>query len=182
MGSFFRRQNPIAPTIRRQYGGVSVYPTDLGPAPLAPTLPGAGYSEGGIRIGSLPGQNFPAAGSTPVDEIGDANIAPGGTATLVTVNVPSSSTLVIVGIGFGADDEVALASLTWKLQVNSAPTPGYWGVPAAIGSIRQLAEVVVVVGSEGTLTIDATAAASAVLTYRFIARVRGWLWQDKGAR
>ena len=56
---------------------------------------------------------------------------------------------------------------------------GYVGIPSAVGSIRQLAEIFVVVGSSLTTTIVALSDATAVLSYRFICRVRGYFWQEQ---
>jgi len=145
---------------------------------IDPSQPGTLGPQHG-RYVRLPGADFFPAGGIPVDVPGDANIAPSGVATLVTVNVPDTYTFRIAGIGFGADDEVALGFLTWTLRANGDVIQGYDNKPAAIGSIRQLADIAVVRGASEIVTVQATISAVAALTYRYICRVRGWFYSEK---
>lgn len=124
----------------------------------------------------LPGANFPTAGARAADPIGDGNIAPGGSAVLITVIVPDNLRFVVAGIGFDTDDPAALGYLTWSIRLNNDPSPSYENMQAAVGSIRQLATIFVLVGSSQTLTVVATIAATAPITYRYIAHLRGWFY------
>lgn len=171
--SHLRPQLPFAPGLRRQYGGRTVYPVDLPPAPMPGSVPGALTPEGGLKI-RLPGANYSPAGSIPFDLIGDGNIAPSSSAVLVTFTVPDTLRSRIAGIGFGADDEVALGSLTWTLALNGDPSPGYPNQAAAIGSIVQLSDVFVLAYASNTVTVVANTNATLGGTFRFICRVRGW--------
>jgi hypothetical protein len=149
---------------------------------LQPSQPGALGAEQGVYV-RLPGADFPPAGAIAVDQVGDGTIAPGATAALVTIPVPDAVRFRMLGIGFGADDEVALRFLTWSIRTGPASStgdtiPGYVGVASSVGSIRQLADIFVVVGSSLTTTIFALLDPTAVLSYRFICRVRGYFWQE----
>jgi len=147
---------------------------------LEPSQPGALGPEQGMYV-RLPGADFPPAGAVAVDEIGDANIAPAASAVLITVAVPDTYRFRIAGIGFGADDEVALRFLTWSIRANGDTIRGYVAVASAVGSIRQLADIFVVRGSSDTVTVVGAADATAGLTYRYICRVRGYFWSEKEA-
>jgi hypothetical protein len=125
---------------------------------------------------TLPGANFPPAGARAADPIGDAFIAPGAAATLITINVPDTLRFVVVGIGFDTDDPAALGYLTWAILLDGDPSPSYEQMQAAVGSIRQLAAMFVLVGSSQTLTVRATIALTAPITYRYIAHLRGWYY------
>lgn len=175
-----RAQNPTAPALRRYYGGQTYFPTDLGPADMAPSQPGSLLPEQGVEV-KLPGVNFPPAGATAVDAVGDANIAAGATATLVSIQVPDTLRFRIVGIGFGADDETALRFLTWSIRVTGAQdtVPAYFNVPSAVGSIRQLSEIFLLIGSSSLVTVQAISDASAIITYRFICRLRGHFYAER---
>jgi len=124
----------------------------------------------------LPGANFPPAGARAADPIGDAFIAPGAAATLITVNVPDTLRFVVAGIGFDTDDPAALGYLTWAILLDGDPSPSYEQMQAAVGSIRQLASLFVLAGSSQTLTVRATIAATAPITYRYVAHLRGWYY------
>ncbi|MGH7187451.1 MAG: hypothetical protein ACREIB_14380 [Pseudomonadota bacterium] len=174
------RQDTRPDVPQRVYGGQSGVARTMPPVLIQPSQPGALGPEQGIYV-KLPGADFPPAGARAVDEIGDANIAPGASATLVTVRVPDSYRFRMLGIGFGADDEVALRFLTWAIRADADTIPGYVSVASAVGSIRQLAEIFVVLGSSVTVTVVATSAATAALTYRFICRVRGYFWSEREA-
>src|ERR1700675_1171795 len=80
-------------------------PANLGPAPFKPSQPRGADPRRRIV---LPGCDFPPADGIAVDQITDADIANGVTATLSTIIVPDSLTFRIAGIGFGADDESGL--------------------------------------------------------------------------
>jgi hypothetical protein len=142
-----------------------------------PSMPGTLGPQHGIFV-RLPGADFAPAGAIPVDAIGDANLAPSATGVLVTVVVPDTYTFRIAGIGFGADDEAALGFLTWTIRANNDIVAGYDNKPAAVGSIRQLADIFVVQGSSATVTIFAAISSTAALTYRYICRVRGWFYSE----
>jgi hypothetical protein len=150
------------------------------PNRLQPSQPDVAGSQGTVI--RLPGANFPPAGAIPVDETGDLDIAPGAAGViLVTVRLPDNYRFRIAGIGFQADDDAALGFLTWSIFVSEQPAPGYPQMLAAVGSLRQLAEIFVLVGSSQTTTIRATIAAAAPLTYRYLCRVRGWYYIEKEA-
>lgn len=151
-------------------------PLHVGDAPLAPSQPGAQGPQVGTWV-RLPGSSFTPAGATPVDEIGDANIAAGGTGTFLSVSVPDGQRFRLAGIGFGADDESALAFLSWTIYTPD-PQPGYIDKVAVIGSLRQLAEIFLLLGSSVTMTLKGSSSASAATSYRFIARVRGWFYSE----
>ena len=179
-GSILRPQVPIAPSVRAGMQGGTEVPTNLGPSNIAPSQPGALNPEQGVPI-QLPGGNYPPPGAIPQDDSGDADIAPGTTATLVTIVVPSVLRHRMVGIGFSAVDDVALGFLTWAILVNGISAPSYFGQTAAIGSIRQLAEIFLLTGNGATITVVGTLDATAVITYRIIARVRGWFYTEREA-
>jgi hypothetical protein len=149
--------------------------------PLAPSQPMGPQPEMGQLV-KLPGANFPPAGSRGVDLTGDGNIAPGGTAILITIQVPDTMRFRIAGIGFGAGDEVALGFLTWAIKANGDAVPGYENATAAAGSLRNLSEIFVNLGSSVVVTIVASAAAGAVLTYLYICRIRGYFYSETEAR
>ena len=156
------RRQPTRPDLpARVFGGGQADRARLIPSvDVQPSQPGSLGPEQGVYV-RLPGADFPPAGAVAVDQTGDAVIAPGATANIVTIAVPDTVRFRMVGIGFGADDEVALRFLTWSIRTG-APTQvpgdtivGYVGIPSAVGSIRQLAEIFVVVGSSLTTTIVA---------------------------
>lgn len=165
--------------LRRQ--GVAIpsgpIPPGVGPVLVQPSQPGALGPEQGVYI-RLPGANFPPAGATPVNEPGDANIAPGGTATLVSYVVPDTQRFRIDSVGFGADDETALAFLSWSILYGIDTQPGYLLKPAALGTLQYPAPAFLLAGSSVTVNLVVTASAAAVLTYRYIAVLRGWLFRE----
>jgi len=174
------RQNTRVGVQPPQPGGAANLARGIPPVMVQPSQPGQYGPEQGIFV-RLPGANFAPAGAVAVDAIGDANIAPGANAVLVTVTVPSTFRFRMVGIGFGADDEVSLRFLTWSIRFSGDPGPGYNVVSAAVGSIRQLAEIVVVRGSSEIVTVVGFADPNAVLTYRYECRVRGHFWSEQEA-
>jgi uncharacterized membrane protein len=143
-----------------------------------PTIPGQLNPEVGTPI-QLPGANYPPAGAIPQDDSGDANIAPGASAVLVTLNVPNLLRHRLAGIGFGAIDDVALGFLTWRIDVNGTSAPSYFGQTAAIGSIRQLADIFLLTGNAARIEVVGTMNAASVVTYRIICRTRGWYFTEK---
>jgi len=164
---------------RFRLGGGLEAVRNLGPGALDPSQPGALGPQTGTNV-RLPAVNFPPAGALPVDEMGDAIIAPAATVVLITYAVPSNLILRIEGIGFGADDETALAFLSWSMQLNGDTVPGYVNKPSAIGSIRNLTPIFQVAGTSSILTITATPSILAVLPYRYICRIRGWCYSESG--
>lgn len=166
------------PAVRRALAG-QVLP-DLSGLPVAriqDSQPGALGPERGTWV-RLPGENFAPAGSIPVDETGDGDIAAGTSATIITLAVPTGLRFRLAGIGFSAEDETALAFLSWSITAPD-PVPGYIGKPAAIGSVRQLADVFYVAGSDAVVSILAASSADAVVTYHFYCRIRGWFYAEK---
>jgi hypothetical protein len=151
----------------------------VGPGAPGASQPGALGPQTGTWV-RLPGANFPPAGALPVDEIGDAVIAAGATAVLITYTVPTNLILRIEGIGFGADDETALAFLSWSMRVGGDSVPGYVDKPSAVGSIRNLTTIFQIVGASSTVTVTATPSLLAVLPYRYICRIRGWCYNEIG--
>ena len=179
-----RRQITRPPVPQRIFGAGQAERARLLPSvDMQQSQPGALGAEQGLYV-RLPGADFPPAGAIAVDQTGDSTIAPGAAATILRIDVPDAYRFRMVGIGFGADDEVALRFLTWSIRVGP-PTqlvgdtiPGYVGIPSSVGSIRVLADIFVVVGSSLTVTIVAISDATAVLSYRFVCRVRGYYWQE----
>jgi hypothetical protein len=167
--------------MRAEFNGPPIQvPQGLPPIRILPSQPGALGPEQGQYV-ALPGANYPPAGATPVDVIGDGNIAAGASAVLITIQVPDGQRFRVAGIGFGADDETALGFLTWNMRENGDAQPGYNAVPAGIGTIVQLADIFHLSGSSVVFTIVATSSSAAVVTYRFICRVRGWFYATKEA-
>lgn len=170
MANIFRRQTIVPPRVV------------LPPVPdvdLAPSQP-AGYRPSNGQPVTLPGAYAAPAGAVPVDQVGDANLAPSAIGTLVTIPVPQQLRFRIAGVGFGADDEVALRFLTWSILINGDPaSSGYGSQPAAIGSLRQLSHVFLLVGNTAVVTIQATISSTAALTYRYICRVQGWFYSER---
>jgi hypothetical protein len=173
------RLRPQNAGLSRLGGGLEAVRT-VGPGSPGSSQPGALGPQTGTWV-RLPGVNFPPAGALPVDEIGDATIAAGATAALITYTVPTNLILRIEGIGFGADDETALAFLSWSMQLNGDTVPGYVNNPSAVGSIRNLTPIFQVAGTSAVLTITATPSLLAVLAYRYICRIRGWCYSEMGA-
>jgi len=169
-------RGPYDPNLPQNIRLAHEIPTRARPVETAPSQPPGLGQQVGIR---LPGANFQPAGGRGADVIGDANIAPGGVATLVTITVPDNLRLIIVGIGFDTDDPVAIGYLTWAILLGPDPAPSYEQMLAAVGSVRQLSTIQVVVGSSQTFTVRATIAATAPITYRFICRVRGWYYTER---
>lgn len=151
---------------------------DVPAANLEPSLPGALGPQNGQFI-RLPGVNFPPAGATPVDEIGDGNIAAGTSASLITIAVPFGWRFRMEGIGFTADDETALAFLQWSILAPD-PISGYINKSSAVGSVRNLTPIFFL-ASNVDVVIRGTALAAAVVTYHFVARVRGWFYSEQEA-
>lgn len=179
MSKYLRPQVPFNRSLRAEFNGQPIQvPVGLPPVRILPSQPGALGPEQGQLI-ALPGASFAPAGAVPKDEYGDANIAPGGTATLIQIAVPDGLRFRVAAIGFGADDETALGFLTWNMRESGDQQTGYNAVPASIGSIQQPSDVFHVSGSSVLFSITATSAATAVVTYRFICRVRGWFYADK---
>lgn len=154
-------------------------PADQGPARADSTVAG-GFSPRAVGTPVvLPGVNYFPAGAYPIDEVTDADIAAGASATLIKIAVPEKTQLRIDGIGFGADDEVALRFLSWSLLLNSDPFRAYSNQAAAIGSIPQVSPIKFHVRDQTLVTVVLTSAASAVITYRFIVRVTGYFFTDE---
>jgi hypothetical protein len=174
------RRNSVNPSIRRAYQvrGADIWPIGIPPARIQSQQPDALSPENGQMI-RLPGVNFPPAGAVAVDTDGDADIAPGASATLLSVPVPNGSRLRVVGIGFSAGDETALKFLSWSIQINTDTVPGYTLKNAVIGSIVQLTDIFQVASGSTTLSVVGTASALAVVTYRYICRIRGHFYAEK---
>jgi len=166
------------PATRARQIAEVVAPLDSPAAPSSSGLPAALSPEQGIYV-RLSGANFPPAGSIPVDEPADGNLAPATTTTLLTYLVPSNLRLRVAGIGFGATDLLACAFLTWALFVDADPVSGYRSQPAAVGSLRNLSPIVLVVPADRRLNVVVTISANAVWTYRYECRIAGWLWQER---
>jgi len=175
---FQRRRGQYVPNLPDMRGIASDPEAHARPVQLEPSQPGVLGPEQGTYI-RLPGANFPPAGAIPVDEPGDLNLAPGAVGNLVTVRVPDTLRLRLAGIGFTADDDIALGYLTWAIILGSDPAPSYSQQQAAVGSVRQPREIFVLVGSSQTMTVRATIAATAPVTYRYICQVVGWFYTEK---
>jgi hypothetical protein len=176
---YLRRQVGY-PAVRRAAVSQTVeIPAGLPTQPMPPSQPQALGQEPGQRV-ILPGVNYPPAGATPVDEMGDATIGAGGTQLLVTVTLADQQRFRMAGIGFGADDETALAFLSFTIFAGPFPVPGYINKRAAIGTIQQLTDIFILTGSSLPITVVGTSDPLAVVEYRFICRVRGWYYFEKG--
>jgi hypothetical protein len=176
MGRFPFGSRPQGPLVGRP----PIAAPDIGPDNLRPSQPDQLGSDLGVAI-RPPGATTTPAGAVPVDVSGDLDLAPGTNGILVTIQTPDSLRFRIAGIGFGAEDETALRFLTWSILLFGDPAPsGYNAQLAAIGSLRQLAEVFLLVGSSVPVTIQAQISPAAVVTYRYICRVRGWFYAEKG--
>lgn len=155
-------------------------PMGVGPVMVQPSQPEALTPEQGAWM-RLPGANFPPAGATPVNEPGDANIAAGAQATILSIVVPDTLRFKIDSVGFGADDETALAFLSWSIQFGSDTQPGYVNKPAALGTLLYPAPIVLLAGSSVTVNLVVAASADAVATYRYIGLLRGWFYREERA-
>lgn len=154
-------------------------PTSAGPPARIPAVvPDSVAPEHGLQIAQPP-VNFPPKGAIPLDEMDDADIAAGASATVITIDIPGQLQLRIDGIGFSADDETALRFLTWRMNTNGNPVPGYYDVPASIGSIREVSEIFVHVAGPQQLVLIVSVSAAAIVTYRYIARVKGWFFGEE---
>lgn len=176
MGGYpLNRRGPYDPNMRVQRGNAA-QAAEAEAVMVAPSTPELLGSRGfDVR---LPGFNFPPAGTIPVDEIGDGAIAPGGIGTLVTVTVPDTFRLRVTGIGFHSNDDIALGYLTWAILVGPNVTPGYDLQQSAVGSIRQLSNIVVLAAASQTLTVRATIGATAPLTYTYACRLLGYFYSE----
>ncbi len=169
------------PAVRSRYAGQAVdVPSTVPAGAMLPSQPAALGPEQGQYV-KLPGVNFPPAGATPVDETGDGNIAPGASATLVTIQVPDTQRCRLARIGFGADDETATAFLSWTIVLGVDAVPGYTLRPASLGSLLYPADIFILVGSSAQINVRVTASATAAGTLRYIARVSGWLYSEREA-
>jgi hypothetical protein len=176
---YLRRQVGY-PAVRRAALSQTVeIPPGLPTKPMPSSQPLALGQEAGQRV-ILPGVNYPPAGATPVDELGDATIGAGGTGLLLTITLPDQQRFRMAGIGFGADDETALAFLSFTIFAGPFPVPGYINKRAAIGTLQQLTEIFILTGSSLPITIVGTSDVLAVVEYRFICRARGWYYFEKG--
>lgn len=146
------------------------------------TTVGIGPAPGSGILVALPPVNFPPEGAYPVPILADEDVAPGASATILTFNVPAVRSLRVAEIGFGADDETCLRFLTWSLNINSTPAPGYNGVAATIGTISSPATIVLNVPGPATVTMTVTAALTANVTYRYIVWLSGWLYGQQEVR
>lgn len=175
---------PQSPVSRRRQmqvrGGTALPPPDLGPVPQRASQPNA--LDTPDRLIGLPGANFPPAGAQVLEAFGDADIAAGATAVIVTVVVPDTYRFRVAGIGFSADDETSLRFLTWSVQADppKGTVPGYDNMPASIGSVQQLSEVFILLGSSVIMTIVGTNVSLVPISYHFICRVRGWFYTERG--
>jgi hypothetical protein len=153
-------------------------PVGLGPQPMNPSQPRAANPNRRII---LPGSYAPPADAIPYDEITQADIAQGGTTVIQTAIVPDTYTFRIAGLGFSADDESALRFLSWTMFADPPKNVvnGYANKAAGIGSVQQLSDIFVILGSSVTVTIRATNNADVTVTYRYYVRMRGWFYQER---
>lgn len=153
---------------------------DRGPATNAGTSAGGMQPRAGLPI-QLPGFNDPPDGNYPIDERGAANLAGGAVElAVVTVVVPRNTHFRGAWIGFGADNEAALATLSWRLFDAGRPAIAY-GEPssAIIGTVVHPTTITLHAQGPTRLTVEITNTApggSPVL--RFVVRLGGWLYQN----
>lgn len=142
---------------------------------------GGGYSPHikDRRAVSLPGFNFPPEGSFPVDETSDVAVAPGATATIITVAVPAGVMFRINGIGFDSFDPIALSFLTWSLLRSGDPDRAYTNQAAVIGSVRTPSPIVFFVANQSVITLRLAVAAASPSTYTYVARLHGWFYSEQ---
>lgn len=177
-----RRRGPYDPNLPR-LRETARQASLAGPVPVQPSQPDALGSSG--QVIRLPGFNFPPAGTIPVDSLGDASIAPGASAVLVRVTIPDTFRLRVTGIGFHTNDDIALGYLTWAIRIGPDPAPAYEQQQSAVGSIRQLSNIVVLGDSSQPLTVVATIDVTAPLTYLYACRLLGYFYSEideKGGR
>ena len=175
-----RAQTPFIPSLRAIFRpGVGSVPSSI-TTPLQPSQPNA-LASPEMPI-ALPGSFAAPAGAIPVDSTGDIDLAAGASGIVLSIQVPDSLRFRVQAIGFGADDETALRFLTWSLRRSGVdPFPTYFAQPSAVGSIRQLSPMFLMVDSSVTFTVFAASDASAVVTYHYIARVIGYFYQELSA-
>ena len=179
---FGPRLNPTNPaTLARRPPGLVPYEEALrvpraGPAPAQPGAVPTRVPM--VRVGALPGVDYPTADSIAFDQLGDGDIAAGATASLLTIQLQKNKRFRWAGIGFGSDDPTALRFLSWSIFVTppGANTPSYVTMPAPVGSIAQLSPMFLLYGNEERLQVFATSSA-VLVTYHFIVRAQGWFFE-----
>lgn len=178
-----RRQSGYPAVRRASVAGGVVIPAGIRPVEIQSGQPGALSPEQGIYV-RLPGANYPPAGSTPVNEVGDANIQAGGAGLLVTINVPAGQRFTLFAIGFGAADETSLQFLTWTIFVGPNPLPGYIRSSSTIGTLSQLGVIDRVIQASEAVTVvgfsnfTAGTHLTVPVTYNFYCRVFGWFYAE----
>jgi hypothetical protein len=175
------QQNLQPLNYRDAHAGGEPVPQGLGPVPFHPSQPQGGNPN---RRVLLPGCDFPPADAIPVLKVLDADINPGDSDTLVTIDVPDTMSFRASHVGFGAEDETALAFLTWSIRY-TPPGSNYYcysNVPAALGSIRNPAAIFAVFGSSVRVELVATNngifGASA---YHYFGLLQGWFYSEREA-
>ncbi len=172
--------------LRAANAGATAVPVGVRPATIMPGQPGAMSPEQGVFV-RLPGSNFAPAGSTPVDEMGDANIGAAATQLFLTVNVPDGQRFTMADIGFTADDETSLQFLSWTIFVGPNPLPGYINKSAVIGTLSQLGILGRVVQASQPVTIIGAVSANVGthlgvgIVYHYFCRVYGWFYAEQEA-
>lgn len=143
---------------------------------VGPTLPGGASAWKNLKI-DLPETNFPPAGATAVQVIGDGQLTGTVEDTIFTFFVPADSRLRIDKIGFDADDEAALAFMFWNLGTLEGPVPGFERVPALYGTVANAEEIFAIIAGQATVRVrisqvDPIAAG----THSYRVRISGWLY------
>jgi hypothetical protein len=174
------------PAVRRAAvaGGLQI-PPGIAPVSVQSGQPGALSPEQGIWV-RLPAANFPPAGGSPVDELGNAVLAAGGAAGLMlTIPVPAGQRFTLAQIGFSASDETSLQFFTWTIFFGPNPLPGYINKSAVIGTLGQAAAVDVVTQATQPVTVMGMCSAQAgthlgvAISYTYFARIRGWFYAEQ---
>jgi len=127
---------------------------------------------------TLPGFQTAPQGSIPVDRMFDATIAPGASATLITIPVPQGVMLTLVGVGFDSFDPIALAYLSWSFLRSGDPDREYTNQTAVVGSLREPSPIVFLMGNAQTFTLVLTVNVGSPVSYTYGARVRGWFYSE----
>lgn len=146
------------------------------PRPRAPTGPGTAYPPQ-----YLPGFNFQPEGSLGIDIENELDIVPGSTVALLAMVVPPTYKARLSGIGFAADDEVALRFLDWVLLIGGDPERRYATNLAVTGTLDDMSPLAVPVGGGQSVTLRVTQNLAAIVTYHIGARLIGWMYRETGA-
>lgn len=160
-------------------------PEPPGAPPASGTVPGSLAPGGGVAI-SLPGFNYPPAGSIAVEAVAAAIVTPGLAASfveLVAFDIAIAEQFRIAEIGFISVDPTVLVFSEYRILKNGVPIPGYDSVPVPIGTIDHPGTVSLQVAGAARVSIEVRCLLPGVnTTHSLIGRVRGWRFNDPSTR